>query len=159
MSIRKSLCALLAISIPLLAGACSSTKTHEPTAITGSKYYLLDPEGKIVTPDPMLRFERSHHLHGAITREEKKQREGHYYVFWWTDEAHTPATVRLETRHANTGSQVKVQEIQIDDVRRKNKTRFQVTGDEFFTDGKVISWRVSIIRDGQALASDQSYLW
>jgi hypothetical protein len=111
------------------------------------------------TPDPMLNFERRQHLHGAITRAEQAEREGHYYVFWWEDTARSSAIVRLEYRQEKTGSQVKVKEQVVESPRRKNKSFFEVIGDDYEIDGRVTAWRVSIIRDGQAVATDQSYLW
>ena len=148
-----------AIAIALLAGACSSTKSQAPTQITNSKYYLLDPDEEIETPDPMMRFEKRYHLYGAISRQEQKALEGHYYVFTWSDKERSPATVRLETRQMNTGSKVTTREIDVDRVRRRNHTRFEIIGDEYTIDGKVTAWRVSIVRGGQVVASDQSYLW
>ncbi len=159
MSIRPLPCAVLALVPALFGGACKTTEPASPTEVTNSKYYLLDLEKNLETPDPMLQFERRQHLHGAITRAEQKEREGHYYVFWWKDKERTPAVVQLEYRQANTGSQVKVKEVAVDRVRRNNKTRFQITGEEYHIDGEVTSWRVSVLRDGQVVASDQSYLW
>ena len=129
------------------------------TTITNSKYFHLDPENEIATPDPMLSFERKQYMHGAITREERAAREGHYYVFWWEDSDRSPAVVRLEFRQENTGSLVTVKEQVMESPRRKNKSYFEVIGDEYVTGGKVTAWRVSIVRDGQVAATDQSYLW
>ena len=100
-----------ALASVFLFAACSTTDTNPSTEITNSKYFLLDPDTRMDTPDPMLRFEYERYMHGAITREERKAREGHYYVFWWSDRARTPAIVRFEYRQKNNGSQVMVQEM------------------------------------------------
>lgn len=158
MNLRLSLPALLGLAASCLIPACSSTDSA-PTAITNSKYFLLDPDTQLETPDPMLNFERRQHLHGAITRAEREAREGHYYVFWWEDAGRSPAVVRLEYRQENTGSQVKVKEQVVEAPRRNNKSYFEVIGDEYKIDGRVTAWRVSVVREGQVVASDQSYLW
>jgi len=150
---------LLGLIAAALFPACASTDSQAPTQITNSKYYNLDPDALIATPDPMLSFEQRRYFHGAITREERKAREGHYYVFWWEDAERSPAVVRLEYRQENSGSLVKVKEQAIDDVGRKNKTYFEVIGEEYDLGGKVSAWRVSIVRGGQVVATDQSYLW
>ena len=159
MKFRSSLFAALASAAVLVLASCSSTTPEAPTEITGAKYVLLDPELALETPDPMINFERRQLMRGAVTKEEREDREGHYYVFWWKDSVRTPAIVRLEFRQESTGSMVKVREKVVDEVKRKNKTYFKVTGEEYQTDGRVTAWRVSVVRDGETVATDQSYLW
>lgn len=160
MSLSKLFWLLAGTLTSLMSVACQSNNLNQSgTAITNSKYFLLDPAKQPASVDPMIRFEQRHYLHGAITREERKGRYGHYYVFWWTDSARTPAVIRLEYRQENTGVQVKVQEFAVNAPYRRNKSRFQVTGADYQNGGRVTSWRVSIIRNGRVIAHDQSYLW
>ena len=70
---------LLSVLPLLLLGACSSTKTAGDTVMKRPDYYYLDPSQKIETPDDMVRFESRYRLYGAITNEERRAREGHYY--------------------------------------------------------------------------------
>lgn len=141
----------------LLNSGCQSLTSQ--TKITNSKYFHLDPEKEITSPDPMVRFEQLHFLHGAVTEKEKEQRAGHYYVFWWTDPYRGPITIRFEYRQKKTGSKVYYQEVKSLNPKTKNKTRFKVTGKEYKSKGKVTAWRVLIVRENQIIASDQSYLW
>lgn len=159
MSFRSLLPLAVGLLAALFSGACKSTDSGGSTEITNSGYFHLDPENEIATPDPMMKFEQRRYLHGAITAEEQREREGHYYAFAWRDEDRSPAVVRLEYRQEGSGAQVKVQEVAIDAARRKNNTYFQVTGEEYQLGGKVTAWRVSIVRGGSVVASDQSYLW
>ena len=160
MSISKLLHLSAGSLAVLMTGACQSNNVAKTgTVITNSKYFLLDPAQQPASVDPMIRFEQRHHLHGAITREERKDRYGHYYVFWWNDRALTPAVIRLEYRQENTGVQIRVQQFAVNAPYPKNKSRFQVTGADYQRGGRVTSWRVSIIRDGKIIAHDQSYLW
>jgi hypothetical protein len=87
-------------------------------------------------------------------------RGGHYYsIFWKVDDRSQPVTVRFEYRQANNGLTTKVLEETIDDVGRWNTTKFQVTGDEYNTNGRVTSWRVTLMRGKEELVSKASYLW
>ena len=145
------------ILVILLNSGCESLTRQ--IKITNSKYFHLDPEKEINSPDPMIRFEQLHFLHGAVTEKEKKQKAGHYYVFWWTDPSRTPVTIRFEYRQKKTGSKIYYREIKAFNPRVKNKTRFKVTGTEYQSKGKVTAWRVLIVQENQIIASDQSYLW
>ena len=145
------------ILVILLNSGCQSLTSQ--TKITNSKYFHLDPEKEINSPDPMVRFEQLHFLHGAVTDKEKKQRAGHYYVFWWTDPSHRPVTIRFEYRQKKTGSKIYYRTVNVSNPRTRNKTRFKVTGKEYQSKGKVTAWRVLIVRDNQIITSDQSYLW
>ena len=148
-------CAVILVIV--LNSGCHSLPSK--TKITNSKYFHLDPKKEINSPDPMVRFEQLHFLHGAITEKERKQRAGHYYVFWWTDPSHSPVTIRFEYRQKKTGSKIYYSEVKALNPKTKNKTRFKVTGKEYQSKGKVTAWRVLILRKDQIIASDQSYLW
>ena len=39
------------------------------------------------------------------------------------------------------------------------KAAFSVIGDDYFKRGKVLAWKISLLRDGVAIDSRQSYLW
>jgi len=39
------------------------------------------------------------------------------------------------------------------------ETSFQVIGDDYMHDGRVISWRALLIADGKIVGLTQSYLW
>jgi hypothetical protein len=49
--------------------------------------------------------------------------------------------------------------VEITDVNRSNVTKFQVTGEEARTSGPVTSWRASVVRGKEQLATAESYLW
>ena len=112
------------VSVSLLVCSCStSDPASSGTAITNVKYFHLDHEQEIETPDMMIRFERQHYMHGAITADEKRDREGHYYVIWWeSKDKTTPATLLFEYRQLLTGPEIQTIEVPIDRIRKKNKT-------------------------------------
>lgn len=122
--------------------------------------YYLKPGRRIETEDLMIRHEQRYHTWGAIEGEDFQKRFGHYYTIHWASESPgSPATVRLEYTQANTGPTIHTQEIEVADTRRKNKTEFRVTGDEYETKGPVNSWKISLLVGGDTVAETKSFLW
>ena len=158
MKLRQILLALSILPL-LLLGACSSTSTGD-TVMKRPDYYYLDPSVRVDSPDDMVRFESRHHMYGAITNEERRQREGHYYSFpWSTSDTSSDAALLFEYRQANTGADVHSLRVPIERVRRKNVTRVAINGEPFQTNGKVTAWRATIERNGEPAATKRSYLW
>ena len=147
--------------LPIFAlGACSSGDPQGDTKMKRPDYYYLDPMLDIETPDDMVRFESRYRLYGAISNEERRGREGHYYSFPWTTKDKTSdAALLFEYRQENTGAEVHALRVPIDRVRGKNVTRVQIVGEPFEINGKVTAWRATIERNGEPAASKQSYLW
>ncbi|MEM1294950.1 MAG: hypothetical protein AAGH89_06260, partial [Verrucomicrobiota bacterium] len=125
------------------------------------KYERLNLSESLRTEDAMVSFERKYLLHGAITSEEYRAREGKYYtIFWKSKGDRRPGmVVRLEYLQSNTGDEIKVKEVTVDDVRRQNTTDINVIGEEFKEDGNVVAWRASLVRDGEVISSVESFLW
>jgi hypothetical protein len=95
-----------------------------------------------------------------VTKAEMMDRGGHYYtVFWKVNDRSTPVKVRFEYRQANDALATKVQEVDVENIRRSNISRFQVTGDEYKNGGRVTAWRVTVVRGNEELVSQRSYLW
>jgi hypothetical protein len=147
--------------LPLLAmGACSSNKQTGDTVMKLPNYYYLDPGAQIASPDEMVRFESRHYLHGAISNDDRRAREGHYYTFpWKTSDQASPAALLFEYRQQNTGALVHALRVPIDSIKRKNVTRVEIVGEPYALNGKVTAWRASIERNGASVTSRQSYLW
>ena len=152
---------LSALMLAVLAlASCSTVSVGSGGRISKVKYYHLIPGTPVNTNDPAIQFERDYHLYGAVTKAEVMQRGGHYYtIFWRADDRAQPVTVRFEYRQANSGLTPKVVEEQVSDLRRTNISRFQVTGDEYTSNGRVTAWRVTLMRGKEELASQDSYLW
>lgn len=153
----RLLCAAIA-AVSLVS--CSSATKGPGGTIKKVKPYVLDPLVVLRTPDPAILFEREHHLRGAYTAAEQAKRSGSYYsIMWKVTDRSQPVKVRFEYRLANTGLKVMSLEQDVTDVRRSNLTKFQVTGDEYATGGRVSAWRVTLLRGSEELATQQSYLW
>ncbi|MEM7146191.1 MAG: hypothetical protein AAF591_13720 [Verrucomicrobiota bacterium] len=158
--VRQILPAALAIAVAattLIPGAA-----HAETKITKVKKYHLTKDaakyrGAI---DEMITFERKYRLWGAVTNEEEAARHGQYFTFMWkTKDKTSPATLRFEYRQQATNAEVLVKEIEVGKVKGLNSTDVNIVGDEYATNGQVMSWRATILRGGQPVASAQSFLW
>lgn len=158
---RSILIRLLAITAVISAlVSCSTTKVGNGGSISKVKYYHLVPDKPVLVQDQAIVFERQHYLFGAVTKAEVMNRAGHYYTIWWkVDDRSQPVTVRFEYRQANNGLVTKVLEEELTELRRSNSSKFQVTGDEYNTGGRVTAWRVTLMRGKEELVSKASYLW
>ncbi|MES2595461.1 MAG: hypothetical protein V4662_09005 [Verrucomicrobiota bacterium] len=159
--LRSLLTRLLALAVAASAlASCSTAKVGNGGRISKVKYYHLVPSKPILVQDQAIMFERQYYLFGAVSKADMMGRAGHYYTIWWkVDDRTQPVTVRFEYRQANNGLITKVLEEEVSDVRRSNTTKFQVTGDEYSSNGRVTAWRVTLMRGKEELVSKASYLW
>lgn len=68
-------------------------------------------------------------------------------------------TVLFEYQQGATASLVKRMVREFPAADSSGMAEFDVTGENYFTGGKVLAWRISVARGGRELASRQSYLW
>ncbi len=149
---------LLFFAATLLVGC--SVPTSGPVTITNVDPFHLNSENTVIsTADPMLDFEPRRLLHGAVTVEDYEDRYGYYYTIFWKSETGSTATLVLEYRQGSSGSQVLKKEMEVAAPKKKNTTKFQVTGDEYSNGGKVTQWKVTILEAGTKVAEYKSFLW
>lgn len=104
-------------------------------------------------------FERTYRMYGAITAADQRQRFGNYLDFFWRAKRPANVTVRLEYRQEKLRSFVQAREVSYSNVKGTQKTEFAIIGDDYFNDGRVISWRCLLIENGRVVAENRSYLW
>jgi len=151
---------LLAVIPAIFLASCASSGTKGDTTMKRPDYFFLDPSVTVESADDMVRFESLHRLHGAVSNEERREREGHYYSFpWSTSDTDSDASLLFEYRQQTTGSEVHALRVPVDRVRRKNVTHVEIIGEPFKMNGKVTAWKATIERNGSPAASKQSYLW
>jgi len=122
--------------------------------------FLNDPRYAKATADAMVAFERQRVNYGSVTNTlDRLEVRGQYYNFFWRTRQSGPITVRLEYRQANLGSYVQAKEVSYDHPRGTMETNFQVIGDDYIQDGRVIAWRALLISEGKIVGLTQSYLW
>jgi len=104
-------------------------------------------------------FERTYRMYGAITAADQRQRYGNYFDFFWRAKRPANVTIRLEYRQEKLRSFVQAREVSYNNVEGTRKTEFAIIGDDYFNDGRVISWRCLLIENGRIVAENRSYLW
>jgi hypothetical protein len=98
-------------------------------------------------------------MYGAITGADQRQRFGNYFDFFWRVKRPANVTVRLEYRQEKLRSFLQARELSYPNAKGNYKTEFTVIGDDYFNDGRVISWRCLLIENGHIVAENRSYLW
>jgi hypothetical protein len=109
--------------------------------------------------DVPITFERQYRMFGAVTGLDQRQRFGNYFDFFWKAKHPSDVTVRLEYRQEKLHEHIQAQEISYRSVRGTQKTEFKVIGDDYFDDGRVISWRCLLIENGRIVAETRSFMW
>ncbi|MFT5465096.1 MAG: hypothetical protein ACI8UO_000182 [Verrucomicrobiales bacterium] len=160
-----SLSSLLALLLVLLAPGTSSAflgigGDNPDAEITKVKYEWLNLGIRFKSEDPMINFERRQLLWGSYKTADYYAKAGKYYTIFWRSKDRSPGlVVRFEYRQANTEDEVHVKDVAVDNVKRRNIARFEVIGDEFKENGNVLSWRVSLVRGEEVVATSESFLW
>jgi len=124
-----------------------------------TEHFLNEPTTFKPTLDPMLLFERQRINYKAVTGNEELQKRGDYYTFFWRATLTAPITVRFEYRQEKLGTFVLAREVFYPQARGSIITKFEVTGDDYLDDGRVIAWRALLIADGKIVGLTQSFLW
>jgi len=112
--------------------------------------------------DPMVRMEKLRRLHGAVSMEERRQRLGQYYTLIWEDPEGVgkgPVEVVFEYRQGGSASEVKRMSEIFAATEGRGTVEFAVIGDNYFDNGKVLTWRASLCRAGEEIASRKSFMW
>lgn len=147
--------------LALATTGCSTTQKGDGGSISKVRYFHLDPTRPVVpTDDAMVAFERRYRQHGALTAEDRRERDGHYYTVWWSAaDRSQPVTVRLEYRQRDDAMNVRMIEQQVANPGRSEKSFFELTGDAYREGGPVVAHRVVLLQGGSELVDWKSYLW
>lgn len=121
--------------------------------------FINQPDLMMQTRSEPIIFERQRVNFGALTEEERRQRQGTYFDFFWRARRPADITVRFEYRQAKLGNAVRAKETSVSQARGTMKSSFAVIGDEFQWDGPVTAWRCLLIENKRIVAFTQSYLW
>ena len=109
----------------------------------------------------MVRGEQLYHLKGAVTEKEREQRLGQYYTVVWQQQGleTQPNRIIMDYQQAATGSKVLHLSKNLSPNADQGKVEFNITGDSYQRGGRVLSWRVRLLKNSQVLAEERSYLW
>jgi hypothetical protein len=142
--------------IPVLLIIASCAGPTEPLIV---KLHTLRDQNVSLGGDPMVTHEKMRRLYGAISMEERRQRLGQYYTFLWNADSSTEKEIRFDYLQGNSGSQVKTIRHRIAAGTSSGKGEFAISGDNYFKNGRVLAWKISLISGGETIATEQSYLW
>ena len=120
---------------------------------------ILSSAQNLGIAEASMNFERTYRMYGAITVADQRQRFGNYFDFFWCAKRPANVTVRLEYRQEKLRSFVQAREMAYTNTKGTHKTEFAIIGDDYFNDGRVISWRCLLIENGRIVAENRSYLW
>jgi hypothetical protein len=143
----------IAILCVLIIGCA---KTTDPLIV---KQQMVRDQGMDIEDDPMARHEKIRRFHGAVSMEERRQKLGQYYTILWQADAGAKKEVLFEYQQAKSGSKIKTMKRQLDASASSGKEEISVIGDNYFDNGRVMTWKTSLIVDGKTISSKQSYLW
>jgi hypothetical protein len=121
--------------------------------------FLNDPKLWKPADDGMINFERQRVNFGAINQNDRRERYGQYFTFYWRSTHAADLTVRFEYRQQNLGAHVQAQESYYSAAKGTLKSAFKVIGDDYEQDGKITAWRAVLIENGKIVALNQSFLW
>lgn len=108
----------------------------------------------------MVRMEKLRRLHGAVTAVERRDRLGQYFTLFWNDPAgENEVEIVLQYQQAATASQVKRMSKKFPASDAAGTVEFAVIGEDYFSGGKVLTWKATVFRGNREIASKQSYLW
>lgn len=115
---------------------------------------------------PMVRGDQRKYFFGAVTLEEQRQRLGQYYTLTWDLSSKPqfvkhpqPVVLTFYYRQGGTGAQIKRRVQRYTNGEKLGKLEVNIIGDDYLEGGRVLSWRATLQRGNQLLASEQSYLW
>lgn len=146
------------ILIPaLLLGACAgSTKKLEV------QQYHLRNEIIPTMAEPMGRMEKQRRLHGSVSAIDRRNKIGQYYTIKWHDPegaGQGDVEVLFQYQQGASASRVKQLEKKFPSADASGVVEFAIIGDDYFTQGKVLTWKATLLRNQQILGTRQSYLW
>jgi hypothetical protein len=126
------------------------------------KHFLLRDQVTREIDEPMVKMEKARRLHGAVSMEERRQRLGQYYTIVWNDPAGVgrgEVEVRFEYQQGATGSRIKQAIRRFPSAEPGGTFEFAVIGDDYFEGGRVLAWKITLLRGDRELATRKSYLW
>lgn len=148
---------ILILLAALVLGACAGPKD----ALVVKQFQLRD-QARNTDDEPMVRMEKERRLRGAVSMSERRQRLGQYYTLLWNDPSgvgHGPVEVVFQYQQGASASRMKRMTKQFPASAADGIAEFAVIGDDYFTGGRVLTWKATVLRGGRELASRRSYLW
>ncbi len=147
--------------------------SNEPTIIHFGKVYeyVNDESHTQRTADAAAQLEQRYFNFGAVTRQQKKQKKGHYFTFFWKPRRPlTEGKVVWEYLQEHEANTVFTQEQPFARAHGWQASRFAVVGDQYNPrnkclepdcklGGRVIAWRLRIYENNTLVGETTSFVW
>ena len=148
------------VVLMFLTGLSVSCSPGDDASLQVRHYHLQSVE-LVDRKAEMARGEQLYRLRGALTMEERKSRLGHYYsIDWKNDRVGTrDLKIIMNYQQAATASKVLSMSREISGNEASGKVEFHVAGEAYRAGGRVLAWRVQLLRGDEVLAERRSYMW
>lgn len=157
---RKGLLHLLMI---LLTGVFfSSCATDRSAYIENVFEFNLNSPGYGGLPPGFVRAQSIYILHGTLTAKEREEKLGQYYNLKWEDTTpDIPLDLVFECQRAGSGSRIHKQTIHYPAGRSGGEVDvpLEFTGKDYVKWGRVMTWKATLLQEGQEISRRTSYLW
>lgn len=142
------------LAVVLALASCGGA----PEALVVKQFTLRDQDVSTEN-DPMVQNTKTGRLYGAVSVEERKQRLGQYFRVLWSADSGLEKEVIFQYQQGASGSLVKRMERRIPAGSARGVEEFGVIGDDYFDNGRVLAWKMTLRAGGEVISTKQSYLW
>ena len=146
---------------PIFALLCLFLIVSCGPAIDVSQFHLRGEKTK-ATSIEMIKAEANFRFDNNLEKVDREQRHGHYYVIRWNNrhltDKNLPLTVKLNYLQADQGRTPRVLTKKVW-PKEERKVEFQVIGNDYLENGRVLAWRAELYQEERLLAHDESFLW
>lgn len=121
---------------------------------------VQDDSNYIGMSNPALAFEIKYLNWGAITQEQLRARQGHYFTITW-DNGGAPGdfVARFEYRQVKSKDIVRTLVQKMPKVAGTTRSYFAVVDKAYLAYGPVASWRFTILKGDTVVAEAKSFVW
>ena len=138
--------------LTLILASCGSSEQFRIR-----QFHLRTDE--VADGNEFIRAEMNKRLYGAVTEKERELRKGHFYAVSWRELSGTrPVKVLFEYRQQTTGAKLKKM-TRVLPPSVEGRTEFQITGSDYYENGRVLAWRMSLFDGSKVVSRKQSFLW
>lgn len=121
---------------------------------------INDPSETAVGDNHPMAYEFKYFNYGAITKEELRNRKGHYFIINWKNGGPAEDLVlRFDYRQEKSRDTTNTLEIKYPAASGHLRGMFSVRGEAYDRFGKVNSWRITVLRKGRIVAEKKSFIW
>jgi len=110
--------------------------------------------------NPALDFELKYLNWGAITQEQLRARQGHYFTITWANHgAKSDYLARFEYRQVKSKEIVRTLVQKMPHVEGTTRSYFAVVDKAYLNYGPVVSWRFTVLKGDTVVAEAKSFIW